>query len=1322
LLEEWLPSRAAAPTVFVPPTPAAPPVAVVAAQACFGPWTTLRTFQKRVLGADMAAPARPPRHWWGAEESEWFRAEGLRPQDFGGYYLDGPLRVPAGRFRIPPRELQEMLPQQALMLQVAADALAGAAVAEERRQRTGVFIGLGIDLNTTNFHFRWSVMRQAREQAARRGLGEAEAAAYVQALADAAGPALTANRTMGALGSIVASRIAREFRLGGPCFTVCGEGASGMRALETAVRALQQGEIDQALVGAVDLAGDVRAVLASRPRVPGEGAAAVVLRRLDETLADGNTVFAVIKGFGSASEDSPDEALRRTYREAGVDPQSVEYVEVNDPSKETQAEVAFFRQRMPDRPLRLGGVVSEIGHAGAATDLAALVKVCLALDQQVLPPHTEIAEATAMSREPGKWMRKRVAEPRRAGVTSRGGGTCTHVILDAWEAGASRNPAPDENGQARMATGPMLAIPIGGSPFAIPEPPGIEERPRQPAMAGASVAVAEIPPQVARAAQVGGAAVEAHSAFLRFAQTLTVGVAENLAFQTTLLEALAAGKQRVQLTGGEVLLDRAACLEFATGSIGHVLGPDFAAVDAHPTRVRLPDEPLMLVDRILAVEGRPRSLTAGRVVTEHDILGGAWYLGAGRIPTCIAVEAGQADLFLSAYLGIDIQTRGRAVYRLLDAGVTFHRGLPGPGEVIRYDIHIDRFFRQGPTHLFRFRFEGSVGGEPLLSMTDGCAGFFTAEELAAGKGVILSAPDRTARPGVRAPGENALAPMAKESYSAAQVEALRVGDLGSAFGPDFAGLMLTPSLRLPGGRMRLVDRVVELDPAGGRCGIGIIRAEADIHPDDWFLTCHFVDDRVMPGTLMYECCLHTLRIFLLRLGWLATQGEAAWEPVPGVTSRLKCRGQVTSATHTVAYEVTIKERGYGPEPHAIADALMYADGKPIVAITDMSVRVSGLSRAAVEALWAGRQPAAPLCPFPHERILAFAVAKPSDAFGELYRIFDEQRFIARLPGPPYSFLDRIVRVEAEPWKMAAGGVAHAEYDVPPDAWYFTAERQALMPFAVLLEVALQPCGWLAAYVGSALTSPEDLCFRNLGGEAVLHAAVGPSAGTLTTRARLTHVAASGGMILQQYAFEVCNAAGPVYSGTTSFGFFTRAALAQQVGIRDARPYEPATAEHERGQSFPFPRETPLPDGTLGMLDRVDLFVPDGGPHGLGFVQGSKDVNPHEWFFKAHFYQDPVWPGSLGLESFLQLLKVAACRRWGVGLRFRLATGGVHRWLYRGQVIPESRHVLVQAFVTDCQDTDTGGRVTADGTLAADGRVIYKMSGFTLIADRWERRS
>ncbi len=285
---------------------------------------------------------------------------------------------------------------------------------------------------------------------------------------------------------------------------------------------------------------------------------------------------------------------------------------------------------------------------------------------------------------------------------------------------------------------------------------------------------------------------EAHAAFLRYTDSVRRTVIDGLAFQTALLEN-PPGRSVEAPPLPPLFLDRSQCLEFAVGSVGRVLGPDFAAIDAFPTRVRLPDEPLMLVDRITLIEGEPLSLTSGRVVTEHDVRPGAWYLDGGRVAACVAIEAGQADLFLSGWLGIDFRTRGLAVYRLLDAKVTFHRGLPAPGQVLRYDIRIDRFFRQGDTHLFRFRFDGTADGEPLLTMTDGVAGFFTAEELASGRGVVQTELDRRPMPGVQPDDEAELAPRAVESYTEAQIDALRAGDLAGCFGPAFADLPLQPS-------------------------------------------------------------------------------------------------------------------------------------------------------------------------------------------------------------------------------------------------------------------------------------------------------------------------------------------------------------------------------------------------------------------------------------------------------------------------------------------------------------------------------------------------
>jgi 3-hydroxymyristoyl/3-hydroxydecanoyl-(acyl carrier protein) dehydratase len=429
--------------------------------------------------------------------------------------------------------------------------------------------------------------------------------------------------------------------------------------------------------------------------------------------------------------------------------------------------------------------------------------------------------------------------------------------------------------------------------------------------------------------------------------------------------------------------------------------------------------------------------------------------------------------------------------------------------------------------------------------------------------------------------------------------------------------------------------------------------------------------------------------------------------------------------------VILKERGYRPEPYVIADALMYADGKPIVDITDMSFRLTGTTREEIAALWSGvgpafqpdgrsrspagkpdlRKPAL----FGPERILAFAVGKPSDAFGEPYRVFDSERVIARLPGPPYSFLSRITAIDAEPWKMVAGGRIEAQYDMPPDSWCFAADRQRVMPFAVLLEAALQSCGWLAAWLGSALASPEDLSFRNLGGQAELHRPVHPDSGTLTTRVHITRVSKSAGMIIQEFDFSLSSGEGLVYEGSTTFGFFTKSALANQVGLRDVRLFRPSEDELCRARSFDYPREGPFPDSRWRMIDRVEVFLPAGGPHGLGFAQGAKQIDPQDWFFRAHFFQDPVIPGSLGLESFLQLVRLLACEHLGRPARLAVETIGRHEWIYRGQVLPTNRVVTVQALLTAVEPEGSTTRFQADGLLAVDGLVIYRMSGFQVRA-------
>src|SRR5262249_52623761 len=131
----------------------------------------------------------------------------------------------------------------------------------------------------------------------------------------------------GALGSIAASRTARAFRIGGPSYTVCSEETSGASAIELAVRALQRGEIDCALAGAVGFMSDRRA-MAAMMEIVGEGfetafagAAAVILMRSEDAEAAGCRLHGVIDGIGSAvgSRESLTETAQTSVERARVE-------------------------------------------------------------------------------------------------------------------------------------------------------------------------------------------------------------------------------------------------------------------------------------------------------------------------------------------------------------------------------------------------------------------------------------------------------------------------------------------------------------------------------------------------------------------------------------------------------------------------------------------------------------------------------------------------------------------------------------------------------------------------------------------------------------------------------------------------------------------------------------------------------------------------------------------------------------------------------------------------------------------------------------------
>jgi len=138
----------------------------------------------------------------------------------------------------------------------------------------------------------------------------------------------------------------------------------------------------------------------------------------------------------------------------------------------------------------------------------------------------------------------------------------------------------------------------------------------------------------------------------------------------------------------------------------------------------------------------------------------------------------------------------------------------------------------------------------------------------------------------------------------------------------------------------------------------------------------------------------------------------------------------------------------------------------------------------------------------------------------------------------------------------------------------------------------------------------------------------------------------------------------------------------------------------------------MPRPPLLMLDRVVACDPRGGRHGRGYLRAEKDVDPSEWFFDAHFCQDPVMPGSLGIEGLLQLVRVFMLKTGSgvTGMRFApLMLGRTWDWTYRGQVIRPNTLVTMEVEIVEQHDGPAPA-VVADAFLMVDGLPIYRVGG------------
>ena len=763
----------------------------------------------------------------------------------------------------------------------------------------------------------------------------------------------------------------------------------------------------------------------------------------------------------------------------------------------------------------------------------------------------------------------------------------------------------------------------------------------------------------------------------------------------------------------------------ASGKISDVFGEMFKIQDDFPRQVRLPEYPLLLADRITGLKAEPGSMGKGIIWTETDVVAGAWYLNDIYMPAGITVEAGQCDLTLVSYLGADFKNKGKRVYRLLGCDLMYYGEPARVGDTLCYQIHVDGHANIGDTRIFFFRYDCRINGELRLSVRNAQAGFFSDEELAASGGILWNPESGEHKPDGEAVIDPPVVECTRKEFSVEQVSAFSEGRVLECFGPGFE-LAETHSKtpKIQSGKMRLLDKITRFDPNGGPWGRGYLKVENMIPPNAWYLTCHFKNDPCMPGTLMSDACLQTLAFYLTAMGHTLKRDGWRFDPVPDEIYHIKCRGQVTPECKHLQYELFVEEIIDGPCPTIFGDLLGTCDGLKILHIRRMGLRlVPDYPLDCWPHLLEGHVEKHPVArigdmEFGYKSMLACAFGKPSDAFGDLGKPFDGPRHIARLPGPPYHFMSRVTSINATMGAMKTDETIEVDYDIPADAWYFDKNGNQTMPFCVLMEVALQPCGWLAVFEGGPATSEKPLYFRNMDGTGSILTEILPHAGTIRTRTTLTKIINFSGIILVNFDVECFIKDKCVYKMETGFGFFHKEALDHQKGL-------PATDKERKwldepsdflvdltGRPEKYCSKVPqLPKPMLLMIDRVTGFWPKGGEKGLGRLRAEKTVDVSEWFFKAHFFHDPVQPGSLGVEAMIQTLQFYMLHKnMAKGFanpRFvPIAPDHPVTWKYRGQVTPSIKRISIEMEITDAGRNEKGSFAVAEAWLWADNLKIF----------------
>jgi 3-hydroxymyristoyl/3-hydroxydecanoyl-(acyl carrier protein) dehydratase len=348
----------------------------------------------------------------------------------------------------------------------------------------------------------------------------------------------------------------------------------------------------------------------------------------------------------------------------------------------------------------------------------------------------------------------------------------------------------------------------------------------------------------------------------------------------------------------------------------------------------------------------------------------------------------------------------------------------------------------------------------------------------------------------------------------------------------------------------------------------------------------------------------------------------------------------------------------------------------------------------------------------------FATGSVVKCLGEEYAVYAGRRSL-RIPNGDLLLMSRILSIQGRKEEFDQPSSIVAEFDVPEEAWYFEGEKRGRLPYSICIEIALQPCGVLSAYLGTPLRFPNiDYSFRNLDGETTINHQVDSRGKTIRARALLLKTIFYGSTIIQHFSFELFCDGKIFFEGKSSFGYFSAEAMAGQTGLDSGNPVLPwlkqAGLENQISSLVDTTPWIGLPSGKLLLIDRA--AVNSAGNKGDGYVYASRKNSPQDWFYACHFQEDPVMPGSLGIEAILQAMKIYIQQESHNQVTADYVTGQKMNWRYRGQVLQHHRQMQVEVFIHKPQKLGITQIFTGDGSLWADDSRIYEVHNICIAVE------